>query len=210
MSSIEGQRDVGAPLVGALQVSGEDEYRDGPRVHRRRSARLPGYDYARVGAYFVTICTQDRVCLFGQIADGAMSVNDAGAMIVRHWEQIPQRFPTVTVDEFVVMPNHIHGVLVFAAPPVEATWPVAPLGRVIGAVKSETTVAYGRRVVANRWPAFRGRLWQRNYYEHVIRGDEALGRIRKYIRDNPLQWAFDRENPAFSGAPVGGRPDWER
>lgn len=83
-----------------------------PDKHHRRSIRLPGYDYSRAGAYFVTICAQDRACLFGDIADGVMRLNDAGRVVERCWHEIPIHFPHVELDEFVIMPNHVHGIIV--------------------------------------------------------------------------------------------------
>ena len=195
-----------------------------PALPRRRSLRLQAYDYAKAGAYFITIVTQDRRRLFGEIAAGEVRLNEVGRLIRKFWESLPDRFTGVALDAFVVMPNHIHGVIVMD-PPVgaplvgarprrgdadatgdrpRATTRVAPTGGsggyalsdVIGAYKSLTTAEYARRVTADGWPAFPGRLWQRNYYEHVVRGEEDMDRIRAYIRDNPLQWEFDVENPA--------------
>jgi len=184
-----------------------------PERHRRRSIRLKDYDYTQAGAYFVTICTQDRTCLFGEVVDGCMGLNGAGQMLAAMWNGIPARLPGVEIDAFVVMPNHLHGIILLAdavgAPLVgahahaavnRATTRVAPtdisrLGDVVGAFKSLATVEYVRGVKTTRWPAFRVRLWQRNYYEHIIRNEQSLNRIRQYIDENPLRWAFDDENP---------------
>ena len=181
--------------------------------HHRRSIRLQGYDYSQSGAYYVTLCTQDRACLFGEVVDGGMHVNGAGRMASDVWHALPDRFPTIDLDAFVIMPNHIHGVVVIAddnnlvgaglvpahdVMPVNtrATTRVAPtLGDVIGAYKSVVTVQYARAVNVRGWPRFRKRLWQRNYYEHVIRNAESLNRIRQYILDNPRHWYEDRYNP---------------
>jgi len=186
----------------------------GQSAERRRSLRLKGYDYTCAGAYFVTICAQDQACLFGNIVDGGMCLNDAGHMLARLWNDIPARFVDVEIDTFVVMPNHVHGIIVLpdaanaaatrgattrVAPTegnVGATLVVAPaLGDVVAAFKSVTTVHYIRGVKTMAWPAFRRRLWQRNYYEHVVRDEKALDRIRRYIDENPARWAFDDENP---------------
>jgi REP element-mobilizing transposase RayT len=199
--------------------------------HHRRSIRLRGYDYSQAGAYFVTICTQDRAGPFGEVVDGEMRLNDAGRMVLAVWDELPSRFPTVEVDAFVIMPNHVHGIVVIADAPAAAnvraglvpaaanvraglvpahsgattdhgaTTRVAPtLGDVVGAFKSLTTVLYARGVNSYGWPPFCKRLWQRNYYEHIIRNEEALDAIRQYIVDNPVRWAFDRENPAATPA----------
>lgn len=173
-----------------------------PEKHHRRSIRLKGYDHAQPGAYFVTVVTQDRTCLFGDVVDGETRLNDAGCMVVAEWEALPDRFPGVDLDAFIVMPNHIHGIIVVTegaglVPALDgATTRVAPtLGDVVGAFKSRVTVEYIRGVKAAMWSAFRSRLWQRNYYEHVIRDEESLSRIRRYIVDNPMRWEYDRENP---------------
>ena len=188
-----------------------------PERHHRRSIRLPGYDYAGPGAYFVTICTQGRVCLFGEIVEGKLFPNDAGRMVQAVWDELPVQFLGISVDAFVVMPNHIHGIIVWTAPvgaplvgaqsdtPTTtgvgatgqgATTRVAPtLGDVVGAYKSLTTLGYVRGVKTMGWQAFPGRLWQRNYFEHVIRDETSLGRIREYIANNPQHWELDRENP---------------
>ncbi len=180
-----------------------------PEQHHRRSIRLKGYDYSQAGAYFVTVCTQDRACLFGDAADGEMRLNDAGRMVHSIWNEMSAFYLGVETDEFVVMPNHVHGivVLVGVAPrgrPVsgqaqdgqaQGPAPTMSLSDVIHRFKTMTTKRYADGVKTDGWPAFRGRLWQRNYYEHIIRNDESLNRIREYIVNNPLQWALDRENP---------------
>jgi putative transposase len=192
--------------------------------HHRRSIRLKGYDYSLAGAYFVTISTQDRVCVFGDVVAGVMRLNEAGRMVSTEWDTLLARFPGVDLDAFVVMPNHIHGIIVFAtwvsvgAPLVgaqdvasnktiddRATTRVAPtLGDVVGAFKSRVTVEYTRGVKTKGWPAFRRRLWQRNFYEHIIRNEASLNHIRQYILDNPARWAFDRDNPlAVTPEPEG-------
>ena len=204
----------------------------GREHHRRRSIRLEGYDYAGVGAYFVTICTQDRAPLFGEIVNGEMRLNGAGGMIHTVWDEIPAFYPDVGIDEFVVMPNHIHGIVLVGAaprghpdcdgnvpsvqprsaqpgsvqPPLGQPRGVAPtlsLPDVVHRFKVMTTKRYVGGVKQSNWPPFRGRLWQRNYYEHIIRSDESLNRIRQYIRDNPMRWAFDHENPAATAPEPG-------
>ena len=183
-------------------------------IPRRRSLRLKGYDYAHVGAYFVTIVIQKRLCLFGEIVGKKIRLNDAGKMVSRVWEGLPKRFPAIETDMFMVMPNHLHGIIVINQPavPKRATTRVAPtkamdgeadvptanqftLGDIIGAYKSLTTVEYIRGVKTMDWTPFHGRVWHRNYYEHVVRHDESLQDLQQYILDNPAQWAFDKENP---------------
>jgi REP element-mobilizing transposase RayT len=176
--------------------------------HHRHSMRLLGYDYAQVGAYFVTSVTKDRVCLFGEIVDGEMRLNDGGRMIEQWWFELNRKFSTVETDEFVVMPNHFHGIVVIAGVSVGADLRVgpnsegahagAPLPTIIQWFKTMTTNEYMRGVKTRSWTPFAGRLWQRNYYEHIVRGENELTRIREYIANNPPQWEMDRENPLQS------------
>lgn len=211
-----------------------------PDKHHRRSIRLQGYDYARAGAYFVTIVTQARACLFGEVVDGTMRLNHAGRMVETVWDELPLFYPGVDIDAFAIMPNHIHGIIVLVGaaprgrpgdgegtdrpwgnrtqsraetgqargpaptdgcPDSEQRWGPATTGRglslgdVVHRFKTMTTKRYVDGVKQSGWPPFPTRLWQRNYYEHIIRDQPALDRIRCYIDDNPLQWAFDDENP---------------
>ncbi len=173
---------------------------EGPRP-RRRSIRLPGYDYAQPGAYFVTICTRNRSCVLGTIREGEMALSKAGAFVTTCWAAIPNHFPDVTLDEFVVMPNHLHGILVIAGrgtpwrAPTEAFGRPAPgsLPTVIRAFKSSVT----RNLI--RYEGRKGSLWQRGYYERVIRDEEELSRLRQYIAENPMKWDEDADNPAPRG-----------
>jgi REP element-mobilizing transposase RayT len=176
---------------------------------RRKSIRLQGYDYTQPGAYFVTLCTQDRACLFGEIVDGQMRSNAMGNIVADCWQAIPRHFQMVELDAWVAMPNHFHGIAWIAdvgathaspvlgnASPVRTSGPPRwSLGAIIGSFKSAAT---------KRINALRGTpgtpVWQRNYHEHIIRGDESLNRIRQYILDNPAQWATDRENPSSHSA----------
>ena len=174
----------------------------------RRSIRMKGYDYRSAGVYFLTIVAQGRSLRFGDVDAGELHLNDAGEMVRRFWEQMPERFPSITMDQCVVMPNHIHGIVVIHQPNIgallvgahhktEATTRVAPtrLGDIVGAFKSLTTLEYARGVDSKGWPPFDRRLRQRNYYEHVIRSEAELADTRTYISNNPLEWTLDRENP---------------
>lgn len=164
----------------------------GPLSHHRRSIRLRHYDYSQRGVYYVTVVTQDRACLFGQVIDALVQLSGAGLMVQSEWESLPCRFPDVELDEFVVMPNHFHGILVLADR--DAATP-AKLGGVVGAWKSIVTDAYIRGVRESGWEPFRRRLWQRNYWEHIVRDESDLHRIREYIRNNPANWELDRNRP---------------
>ena len=169
-----------------------------PDKHARRSIRLWGYEYTQSGAYFITICTQNRDCLFGEVVKGIMNANEIGQMIQSVWDELPQHYPGMDVDAFVVMPNHIHGIILLTPDKTGQPQGVAPtmsLMDVVHRFKSLTTARYRQGVVQRRWQPFPGRLWQRNYYEHIIRHEEALNRAREYIVLNPLRWYLDRENP---------------
>ena len=217
-----------------------------PDIHHRRSIRLKGYDYTRPGAYFITICTQNRECLFGEVVNGEMRLNGAGAMVQSVWDEIPAFYPGVLTDAFVVMPNHIHGIVILVGaalrgrpgsghPQGGVPTVSAPRGRpglghpqggaptgsqsrgvaralslpdVVHRFKTLTTKRYVDGVKRDGWPPFPGRLWQRNYYEHIIRDEQSLNRIRQYIADNPARWALDRENPD-AGTP-GPEDAWLR
>jgi putative transposase len=172
-------------------------------VHDRRSLRLNGYDYAQAGAYFVTICTQDRACLFGDIVDGEVRLNGYGSAVHEEWLRSAELRQNVELDAFTIMPNHMHGIVVITdgrgtarrAPTEQFGKPVAnSLPTIMRAFKSAST----RRI--NQIQNAPGtHVWQRNYYEHVIRNDRELNRIREYIATNPLKWALDRDNPQRTG-----------
>jgi putative transposase len=186
-------------------------------AHHRSSARLKTFDYASNAAYFVTVCANVRANIFGEIVAGEMRLNDAGKMILEEWNQLPERFP-IQLDEFIVMPDHVHGILLFVGAGLvpalpdqrdlqniadqldgsdvttelngRATTRVAPtgnpiLGNVIGAFKSITTVRYIRGVQEQSWLPFEKRLWQRSYWDRVIRDDRELEETRSYILENP-------------------------
>lgn len=175
-----------------------------PDIHHRRSIRLKGYNYTQTGAYFVTICTRNRECLFGDVLNGQMRLNDAGKMAEQCWRAIPEHFPHVVLDAFVVMPNHVHGILCIHDTRVGANNysplpPVMPLGVPHGTSKTVGSVVRGFKIGVTKWMRSHTAthdVWQRNYHEHIIRDEHSLARIREYIVDNPTQWALDRENPA--------------
>jgi REP element-mobilizing transposase RayT len=185
-----------------------------PEKHHRRSIRLKGYDYSQPGAYFVTICTHDRGCLFGEVVDEAMQLNDAGRVAAATWDALPSYYPGVELDAFVVMPNHVHGMIIVEANVGaihESPLPESPQRKFMGVVNRRRMVLskiIGRfkMVSAKRINILRNTpgmtVWQRNYYEHIIRDEDELSRIREYIVNNPLQWAVDRENPSTRAAQV--------
>jgi putative transposase len=189
----------------------------------RRNTRIPGYDYSQPGGYFVTIYTQGRQCIFGNIENEAMIPNQLGKIVIESWLWLQKQYPYIILDEFNILPNHFHGTLIItdvsrrggsrtalqeiqephlADGNIEGfdrggsrTAPtgvehVKPLGGVIGAFKTVST----KQINLNRQTPGQV-VWQRNYYEHIIRDELELARIRNYILDNPLQWSTDQENP---------------
>lgn len=168
-----------------------------PELPRRKSLRLRDYDYARVGMYFMTICAHDRACLFGSILADKMHMNELGSVIENCWNALPERHPQISLDAFVVMPNHVHGIVVIEAAEPGAMNRAPTLGEVVRAFKARCTRAWN---AATHRPGH-ATLWQRNYHEHVIRNASDLTRIREYIENNPAQWAIDRNNPACDSAP---------
>jgi len=193
--------------------------------HNRRSIRLKGYNYSQAGAYFVTICTNGHECLFGTIVDGNLRLNYPGEMIMRWWRALPDKFSNAQTDQCIVMPNHFHGIIIIVGvdqcvcPDVCVSHEPSvcpehsnetrdkgehgdkgehigsPLPRIIQWFKTMTTNAYIKKVHEQLWQPFNGNLWQRNYYEHVIRTEKELNQIREYIVNNPMQWELDTENP---------------
>ncbi len=177
-----------------------------PERFHRRSIRLKGYDYTQAGAYFVTLCVVSRECLFGEVVEGVMHLSDLGRIVAAQWNAIPTHFPNASLDVAVVMPNHHHGILV-----LDGSHPHGPrhpqhqdrrphgtepgsLGSVLQNFESVATRKVNRLRGTPGW-----QLWQRNYYEHVIRDEEEANRIRAYILSNPARWASDRENLNRSG-----------
>ncbi|MCJ2541532.1 transposase [Thermostichus vulcanus] len=191
-----------------------------PEKHHRRSIRLKGYDYSQAGAYFVTICTKDRQCLFGEIHAGDMFLNDAGLILYDVWYGLPNHYLHIELDAFVVMPNHIHGIIVLSDPPVGAGFkpaptpttsapiapipttsapiapipttstPIAPIPTTSAPIAPTPTKRQPLSEIIRAFKTFSARrinahqnttgypVWQRNYYEHIIRNEDSLDRIR--------------------------------
>jgi putative transposase len=176
--------------------------------HHRRSIRLKEYDYSRPGGYFVTIVSYQRECLFGKILKEEMRLNDYGRIVDECWRTIPEHFPNVELGAYVVMPNHVHGIIVindgadasasarrgtiYRAPTEQFGKPVTgSIPTIVRTFKAAVTRRIGRELNARD-------VWQRNYYEHVIRDHEDWDRIHRYIESNPSMWAEDDENPLKS------------
>src|SRR3989304_747624 len=163
---------------------------------RRHSIRLPGHDYCAPGAYFVNICAHRRACLFGDIANGEMHTNRLGALVRSCWNDIPDHFPNVLPDAFAVMPNHVHGIVFLGG---VAAQHASPLHQNIKAGSLPAIVRSFKAVSTKRIREFLGddrvRVWQPNYYEHLVRNELDLEQMREYIINNPAMWAEDDENP---------------
>ena len=162
---------------------------------RRRSLRLPGYDYSQAGAYFITACTQNRVMLFGEVIDCDVRLNEMGAIVQQSWDDLPTHYRGIDLDAFIVMPNHVHGIIIVA----DQCERHHAIPEVVRGFKTFSA----RRV--NERAGKSGVLWQRGYYEHVIRNEKALDRIRAYIANNPARWADDPENISRPVSTESGR-----
>ena len=176
---------------------------------RVESARLPMWDYSSPGAYFVTICTNGMQSWLGEIVDGTMPLSPLGEIVAEEWKKTEQIRPTVTLDQWIVMPNHLHGIVVINEIPsvhmtrngvalVETTRRVVStrktlkpnsLGSIIGQFKSAST----KRIYMAGCTEF---AWQPRYYDHIIRDERSFNKIREYIANNVLQWEFDRNHPS--------------
>jgi REP element-mobilizing transposase RayT len=180
-----------------------------PKIHHRRSIRLKGYDYTQAGAYFVTIVAWQRECLFGEVVDGetpkggVIRLNDFGVIVKNEWERTAIVRPNVELGWFVVMPNHFHGILIFTnddAYTVGATRRVAPTKTTLQLGSLGAVMAQFKSIVTKRINILRdvsgAPVWQRNYYERIIRNEREMDRIYRYIESNPSQWMDDTENPA--------------
>ncbi len=173
------------------------------KIHHRKSIRLNGYDYSQDGVYFITIITQNKKCIFGDIINNEMRLNDIGQIVKKYWLEISNYFPNITLDEYIIMPNHIHGIIIVdycrgdpcgrpgrgQAVPLQNR---SSIGDIIGAYKS--LVANACLNIYKSKNKIMEKLWQRNYYEHIIRNEKSLNKIRKYIFNNSLKWEFDENN----------------
>jgi REP element-mobilizing transposase RayT len=200
-----------------MAIKEEVRMKFNPQKHHRRSIRLPGYDYSQPGAYFITMVTQRRECLFGEILNGEIKLNDTGRTVWEVWNSLPARYPQIRLGTAQVMPNHFHGIIVI---PVRAIHelplqglplPGSPLPGLPMPSPQVTdqmqrrrmtiplVVGYFKMNTAKRINKILGSegvsVWQRNYYEHIIRNDEEYNRIHLYIETNVANWVMDNENP---------------
>ena len=203
-----------------------------PILHVRRSIRLPDYDYSQAGAYYVTVCAYQRRCLFGVVKDGRVRLSRIGKIAAEEWLRSCGVRPEVTLDAWVIMPNHLHGIIIVGAhgdapPPLGLRWPDARNGETRfpardshGRAHCHAPLHRQARSVASFVGGFKGAvtrranalrntqgvpIWQRGYHEHVIRDEAELHDIRLYIGQNPSQWDTDTENPRYRTV-MGRRP----
>ncbi len=182
---------------------------------RRRVRRLQDYDYSWAGAYFVTMCTHNRERLFGKVAASEMYLNTFGGIVQSAWSSLPECYPTILLDEFIVMPDHVHGIIVITEDgekkhPAEAIYEFPRrmsrlqrremlLPKIIGRFKQNSAKQIN---LLRNSPGVA--VWQRNYYEHIIRNAESARRIREYIASNPLKWTIKGENRVRLAGKVSG------
>ena len=181
--------------------------------YRVETIRLKNYDYSKSGAYFITIVTHNRQCIFGKISDGRMILNDGGKIAQQCWMDIPEHFPHAELDEFVIMPNHIHGIIIlneinnqtfvetnnYSSLQMQQIKSPSQSSQQKSIFRSPSktigSIVRGFKIGVTKW--FRKQtdiytVWQQNYYEHIIRNDDELNRIRQYIIINPSKWTLDK------------------
>ncbi len=192
--------------------------------HHRRSIRLQGYDYAQAGAYFITVCTQNRHHLFGKIIDGKMALNDVGGIVADEWMKTAEIRNNIKLDEWVIMPNHFHGILIIESrstgtarraptdarrPPTRT--PTEQFGKPVSG-SLPTIIRSFKSAVTKRVNEIRNmpgaKLWQRNYWEHIIRNENEYHRIAQYIHDNPAKWENDRLNDKTNHVVMESQADY--
>ena len=181
--------------------------------YHRRSIRLKGYDYSQPGYYFKTVCTRERECLLGEVGDSKVFLNELGFLLEKTWRELPDRFPSILIDQFVLMPNHLHGIirikeqtqnedvvksggLMNQTPTAKLCsdeWimmknPGLTLGKIVRYYKARSALMVRNNMNISFY-------WQHNYYEYIIRDEYELSRIRKYIDLNPVNWSLDEDNP---------------
>ena len=190
------------------EVNNEQVYN--PEKHHRRSVRLKEYDYSRAGAYFVTICTHNREYLFGNVVNDETVLSRHGEIVKNVWCNLTNHYLNIKLDAFVVMPNHIHGIIIlmdmnnvgagFKPAPTDLI-KYYPLSEIVRAFKTFSARHVSELRITPGIP-----VWQRNYHEHIVRNENEINRIREYIMHNPLRWQFDKENPECVNVGVGLKP----
>uniref|UniRef100_Q3AU66 Transposase IS200-like domain-containing protein n=1 Tax=Chlorobium chlorochromatii (strain CaD3) TaxID=340177 RepID=Q3AU66_CHLCH len=195
-------------MVKTIMAMKIDKPKFNPNIHHRRSIRLQGYDYSQSGFYFITIACQDRICRFGYVENGEMVLNKYGIVAYNEWVRLRTRFPNIELDVFQIMPNHMHGIIVLNEISVEdvgagftpaqnnalsniraGASPAPTVSEIVGTYKS--LVANGCLKIYTTKNETMGKLWQRNYYEHIIRNEQSYQSFSEYIINNPAKWEDD-------------------
>lgn len=195
-----------------------DKPKYNPDIHHRRSIRLKNYDYSQNGAYFVTMCVQNHMCLFGEITNGKMILNEFGIIVRDEWVKSAEIRWEIGLDEFIIIPNHFHGIVIINGRgdrPVAPTTGIDDTSTIANVIVGHTIQRNGlkQKSIGSFIDGFKSSVtkringvrhtpgisvWQRNYYEHIIRNEESLLKIRNYIFNNPINWETDKENPERS------------
>ena len=169
-------------------------------IHNRKSIRLKEYDYSQPVEYFITICTHDKKCVFGEVIEEQIRLSLIGEIVKNYWEKLPKHFPKVKLDEYVIMPNHIHGIIIITEGrdlinqiPTKSNFPLMKnpkmtLGKIIRHYKAHSA----KYIHDSGYVDFQ---WQPLFYDRIVRNDKELDNIRDYIINNPLKWFLDEENP---------------
>ena len=180
-----------------------------PKIHHRKSIRLKGYDYSQAGLYFITICIQNRECLLGKITDSVMALNNASKMVKKWYYELENKFLDIKCHAMIIMPNHFHCIVENVGADLRVCPNIcpnvcpnnttgehigSPLRSIVQWFKTMTTNEYIRGVKNNGWQRFDGKLWQRNYWDHIIRNENEYQRIAQYIINNPIKWGQDKLN----------------
>jgi len=169
-----------------------------PEIHHRQAIRLKNYDYSQAGAYFITICTKQKQCIFGDIKNGQMRFNHLGSIADQYWQEIPQHFPNITLDVYVIMPNHLHGILWIIESSQNAN-KNRKFGNIVSTSISSVIRSYKAIITKkiNKICDSQGvaSVWQGRYHEKIISDEQTLQNTRNYIINNPLNWDRDQDNP---------------
>lgn len=175
-------------------------------IKKRKHIRLKEYDYSLTGSYFVTICTKNRANWFGEIIDDNVNRNGIGNIAYRCWKELAQHFSNIIMDEFVIMPNHVHGIIIIVdqscrdvqlnIPTKEYFSKISPKSHSLGVIIRTYKAAVTTACMQSGYVDFQ---WQKGYYDHIIRNERSLHKIREYIRTNPERWTKDKENTLYQG-----------
>lgn len=166
-------------------------------MNTRKPNRLKEFDYSQSGYYFVTICTKNRVEYFGEIQKEQMTLNQFGEIAKRFWFEIPDHFENLKIDESIILPNHVHGILIISGDSIVGDANLRPLRYDRSKMLLSKAMQGYEAAVTREINKLQNKVvfkWQRSFYDHIIRNDEGLYKIRKYIRYNPLKWEYDQEN----------------